>query len=110
MERNTCSATEKPSDRSTAWGALGALALGAVLGGTGMLCSRWVNGSPLLCTALQSAFSTMVLAVLTSARQQDLALDVRGLQTCTEIRGGGAQEARCRFGEGMGAQLACTPL
>ena len=74
MEWNTRFATEKSSDRVTVWRALSALALGAVLGGIGMLCSRWVKDSPLLCTALQSAFSTMVLAVLTSARPQDLIL------------------------------------
>lgn len=108
MERNTCSETAKPSDRSTVWGALGALALGAVLGGTGMLCGRWVNGSPLLCTALQSAFSTMVLAVLTSARPQDLALDVRCLQTCPETRDAGERKARNRGMRRAKVQPGCA--
>ena len=83
VEWNTRSATEKSSDRVTVWGALSALALGALLGCIGVLCSRWVNDSPLLSTALRSAFSTMALAVMASGRLQDLILGNQNLHTCS---------------------------
>jgi hypothetical protein len=55
---------------------LGALALGAALGGIGVLCSQWASDIPLLSVALQSAFSAMALGVLASARPQDLRLPI----------------------------------
>jgi hypothetical protein len=75
VERNVRFAAKKSSDRITVWEALRALTLGALLGGSGMLCSRWLGDSPHLCTALQSAVSTMVFAVLASAKPQDLVLE-----------------------------------
>jgi hypothetical protein len=103
VEWNARLATEKPSDRVTVWRTLGALALGAVLGGIGMLCSRWLSDSPLLCTALQSAFSTMVLAVLTSARPQDLVLEAWKLHSST-------QEAGDFAGQGIEVQPVLAAL
>jgi hypothetical protein len=84
----------KSSDRITVWRTLSALTLGTLLGGIGVLCSRWVNDSPLLCTVLQSAFSTMVLAVLAPIRPGDLTLETQSLQTCPGSEHSGAQEAR----------------
>jgi len=105
VEWNTRSATDKSSDRVTVWGALSALALGVLLGDIGVLCSRWVNDSPLLCMALQSAFSTMVLAVLASVRPQDLTLEIRGLQTCPEIGDSSVQGAQDLCGQRIKARL-----
>jgi hypothetical protein len=97
MEWHARSAPKKSSERLTVWGALKALALGTLLGSIGVLCSRWLDDSPLLCTALQSAVSTMVLAVLASARPQDLVLDLSRLL-------GNTQETRESYGQRMIAQ------
>jgi hypothetical protein len=60
----------------TIWGALRALALGTALGaGVGIPCSRWAGVSPLLCTAVQSAASGMMLGFLVSGAPEDLATD-----------------------------------
>lgn len=84
----------KSSDRVTALGVLRALAMGALLGGSGMLCSRWLSDSPNLCTALQSAVSTMALTALAFARPQDLVLDIQRLQTCPELGHRSLQETQ----------------
>jgi hypothetical protein len=97
VEWNPRSATEKPSEHITVWGALRALALGAFLGIIGVLCSRWVKDSPLLCTALGSVISTMVLAALASARPQDLVLETQGLHSS-------AQETRDPYRQRIAAQ------
>ena len=94
MEWHTRSATKESSEHVTVWGTLRALALGTLLGSIGMLCSQWGKDSPLLCTALQSAISTMVLAVLASARPQDLILDLSRLL-------GNTQETRESYGQRM---------
>jgi hypothetical protein len=54
---------------------LGALGLGMLLGGVGLLCRWGGDDSSLLCTALQAALSTTVLATLVPARPQDLLLE-----------------------------------
>jgi hypothetical protein len=77
-------ATERSLDRVTAKRALGALALGAVLGSVGVLCSQWVSDLPLVRTALQSAVSMMVLGITTSARPINLTLDMQSLEGCPE--------------------------
>lgn len=65
-------------------GALGALAVGALLGGVGVLCGQWGGESPYLCVVLQSMFSAMVFGITTFAQRQALTLDVQSLKTCPE--------------------------
>ena len=71
VEVKICVVSKESSDRRMAWEAMRALALGALLGGALTLCGRWVQDS-LVCTALQSAFSAMMLAMLLPGRAQDL--------------------------------------
>jgi hypothetical protein len=94
MEENPCSRTQELPVRTTAWRTIRALALGALLGGLLVLCNLQMSGSPLVCTALQSAFSAMVLGALASGRMQDLTLDLCGLPVRSAPGPGGAQEAR----------------
>ena len=101
---NTRSAAEKSFDRVTVWGVLSALALGALLGGIGVLCSRWVNDSPLLSAALRSAFSAMALVVLASASPQDLVLETRPLQTYLRNGHSSTNKARGLCGQRVDAQ------
>ena len=100
----------KSSDRVTIWRTLGALTLGALLYGVGILCSRWVNDSPLLSTALQSAFSGAVLAALAPVRSQDLILGMQSLQTHSVPEDGSAQEAQNPYGQRRQAQLGLVAL
>jgi hypothetical protein len=99
VEWNTRSATDKTSGRVTIWAALSALALGVLLGVIGALCSQWVDDSPLVCTALRSAFSAMVLAVLAPARPQDLVLEMQSLRTCPEVGRSNTQGTRDLCGQ-----------
>ena len=104
MEWDARAATKESFERLTVWGALGALALGTLLGSIGVLCSRWAEDSPLLCLALQSAVSTMTLAVLASARPQDLTSEIQGLQRCPEIGHRSAQETQDVCWQGLTVQ------
>jgi hypothetical protein len=81
MEKHPCSTTKEPSVRTTIGETIRALALGVLLGGALVSCGKWIDAS-LVCTALQSAVSVMVLAALAPVRSQDLSLDVLGLQSC----------------------------
>jgi hypothetical protein len=65
-----------------------ALALGALLGGAVTLCSRRFDTSVIFCTAIQSAFSIAVLAVLVPIRTQDLNLEMCSLPLFPEVRPG----------------------
>ena len=98
-------ATERPSNRVTVQRAFSALALGALLGGVGVLCSQWTSHLDLACVALQSAFSMMVLGITSSARSMDLTLDVQWLDTCPESGDSRPREGRDLCGQRMDIQL-----
>jgi hypothetical protein len=87
--------------------ALSALAVGALLGGTWVLGGRRIVEPTFLYTALQSALSAAVLAVLASARSQDLSLDVKSLPVCPEPAQACAEERSERWAEYGGYPWAC---
>jgi hypothetical protein len=107
---NPGSVTKELSVRTTAWRTIRALALGALLGGVLIPCNLQTSGSPLLCTALQSAFSAMVLAALAPVRSQDLTLDLWSLPVRSEPGPGGAQENRESGGWSAKAKLGLAAL
>ena len=67
--------TQESSGQVTVWGTLKALALGTLIGGSGILCSRWLSDSPLLCTAVRSTLTMVTLTSLALAKPQDLAFE-----------------------------------
>jgi hypothetical protein len=75
---------QQTRDRITVKGALSALALGAGFGGVWSLCGQGPDGAWLLCAVLQSMVSGIVLGIGSSARPQDLALDLESLDKCLE--------------------------
>lgn len=83
MEWCTRFDTRESSGHVTVWGTLKALALGTLIGGSGMLCSQWLSDSPLLCTAVRSTLVTAALTSLAFAKPQDLifAYEHAGLPT-----------------------------
>jgi hypothetical protein len=98
MERDSRFIATEPSVRTSIRKAMRALALGVLLGGVLVSCGKWI-GASLVCTALQSAVSAMVLAVLIPVRSQDLRLDILGLPIRPESGKDGPQENRnkCRW-------------
>jgi hypothetical protein len=98
MER-TLLITREPIVRTT-WVALCALALGG---------ERFVAPS-LLYTALQAAFSAMVLGALASSRSQDLTLDLCSLPVRSDPGPGGTQEAKDHCGWRAEAKLGLAAL
>jgi hypothetical protein len=98
MKGNMRSTGKERSVRTTVRGIILALALGALLGSALTPCSRWLEAFPLLCTALQSAFSAMMLAVLAPIRSQDLSLGIGNLPMCSERGNDGAQQSRISGG------------
>ena len=72
MEWSTHIKTQESSGQVTIWGTLKALALGTLIGASGILCSQWLSGSPLLCTAVRSTLTMVTLTSLALAKPQDL--------------------------------------
>jgi hypothetical protein len=98
-------AAEKSSDHAMEKRALSALALGAVLGGAGGLCSQWIGETPLLCIALQSAFSMIVFGITALARPMDLTLDTQSLEMCPAIEASRPYERQDPCGQRIEARL-----
>ena len=94
------SAAERESDGATVRQAVAALALGVLLGSIGVISSQWVDGYPLLHTALRSAFSAMAITALAFASPHDLFLDVDSLPERPQEEHSVCQQKRdlCRSG------------
>ena len=84
MKWHVRSAPTKSVDRVTVQGVFKALALGMLLGSIGIVFSQQVDAASLLYITLQSAFSTMVLAVLLPLWPRDLAIEACDGPTCPE--------------------------
>ena len=84
------------SDSLIGWGMLGCLALGAALGAAvGVPCSRWMDESPLLYIALQSAFTGIMLSGLVRGQLVDLAAHCRHTPVVPEMDSISSQPAAC---------------
>lgn len=67
--------TQESFGQVTVWGTLKALALGTLIGGSGILCSRWLSDSPLLYMAFRSTLMMATLTSLALAKPQDLVFE-----------------------------------
>jgi hypothetical protein len=91
----------------TTWMALSALGVGALLGVAWVPGGRRIVEPTLLYTALQSAFSAVLLGVLASGRSLDLSLDVESLPLWSELVPTCAGERSERWAEYGSYPWAC---
>jgi hypothetical protein len=98
MSENRRQKIKGNSVHATAWRMVRALALGMLLGGALTLFSWRSDVSSLLCIALQSAFSAMVLAVLVFDQHQDMSLYIEGLPLLPESERGDCAQGNRKHG------------